>query len=172
MRKVFEFDCCRIVINIPNMALSPAARTEDISSLVKILNTETQAYSDSLSRCGVDPPSLKCPQMAPSEGKATAGPEIEKSKQAIVHACEKIVALIRGPAMWLSLEMGGMATTTSISLAIELQLHKLMSSDPDRPTHLSVLAKETGASPKLLSQWSLGHSNVKFLVFQKFLQRN
>lgn len=133
------------------MENSSISQTEDLRALLKVLEHEIPAYLRPLEANKADPPSLKhCPS---SHSSATTQNVIEgnvESKEQIIHACEKIVALLQGPTVKLTLDASGHLTSAAISIAIKLRLPHLISSDANVPTTLDELAKATTASPDLL----------------------
>lgn len=137
------------------MAKSSVSQTENVGELLQILDQQVPAYLEGLKVSGADPPSLKfLPDFKfNATGVAEAG--VEESRQHIIHACEKIVALLQGPTVKLTLDASGHLTSAAISIAVRLRLPQLISSDAKAPTTLDELVKATSASPDLLSMYCM-----------------
>lgn len=137
------------------MATSAISQTQNLHALSKTVESEIQYYLESLKTRGIDPPSLslKRPEESPLQPETTQ-PEVEQSKRAIVHACEKIIALVQGPPLWLWMETTGHITTAAMSIVLALKVNHHVSLDPSQPTNLEELAETTGGSRELLSRCS------------------
>ncbi|KAI7777518.1 hypothetical protein LA080_003467 [Diaporthe eres] len=125
------------------------SQTEDLRALLRVLEQDIPAYLEA-TQVG---PSLKC--LTSSSGNANssvAEDDANPTKQRIVHACEKIVALLQGPTVKLTLDASGHLTSAAISIALRLRLPHLISADVDAPTTLDELVKATSASPDLLTR--------------------
>ncbi|KAI1506101.1 O-methyltransferase-domain-containing protein [Biscogniauxia marginata] len=144
------------------MQKSTVSQTEDLQSLLRILNGEIQTYLKPFASRNVALPSLKClPDLDSSAPYVTAG-EVTEPRRNIIHICEKITALLQGPGTWLTLEACGHLTSSAISIALKLRLPHLISSDANAPTSLDELAKITAASPELLMR-ILRHLTQRFI---------
>lgn len=138
------------------MSKSSISQTDDLRTLLKILEQDVPAYLEPLPSNGTHGPSLKTVDSVNSITTWTGvadGP-IRGPKQRIIHTCEKIVALLQGPIVKLSIDASGHLTSAAISIALKLRLPQLISSDVNSPTTLGELVKATTASPDLLSRHS------------------
>lgn len=126
------------------------SQTEDLKTLLQVLEQEVPAYLEPFAAHKTEPPSLKCPPSSDSSATGVAEKDVVVSKERIIHACEKIVALLQGPTVKLTLDASGHLTSTAISIAVKLRLPHLISSDVNAPSTLDELAKATSASPDLL----------------------
>lgn len=134
------------------MAKSAVSQTEDLRTLLKILEQEIPAYLEPFTAHKAELPTLKYhPLNFGSSASGVNEEDVAGPKQHIIHACEKIVALLQGPTVKLTLDASGHLTSVAISIAVKLRLPHLISSDVDAPTTLDELVKKTSASPDLLS---------------------
>lgn len=145
------------------MAKPNFPRSEDLNVLTKVLSVEIDSLLSSLKRRGMGVPSLK--QLAPSSSSNTDS-EAEKSKQSIAYVCEKIIALIKGPASSYLTELDGYIINPAISIAVTLKLPQRISSERNAPTHIDELVELTGASKELLSG-SLQSCNTHVLTLSR-----
>lgn len=136
------------------MTKSSISQTEDLRTLLKFLEQDVPAYLEPLPSNGTHGPSLKSLTSADSSTTWIGGADrvVAESKQRIIHTCEKIVALLQGPLVKLSIDASGHLTSAAISIAVRLRLPHLISSDVNSPTTLDELVKTTAASPDLLSR--------------------
>lgn len=133
------------------MTKASISQTEDLKTLLKVLEQEIPAYLEPYSSLGIHGPSLKLTSAKSATAGVAAGAVAEPQRR-IIHACEKIVALLQGPLVKLSIDASGHMTSAAISIALKLQLHQIISSDVEAPTTLDELVKATSASPDLLSR--------------------
>lgn len=138
------------------MTKSSISQTDDLKTLLRFLKQDVPAYLEPFPSNGTHGPSLKCVDGVSSITTWTgvADGVIMGPKQRIIHTCEKIVALLQGPIVKLSIDASGHLTSAAISIAVKLRLPQLISSDVNSPTTLDELVKTTTASPDLLSRLS------------------
>lgn len=138
------------------MTKSSISQTEDLSTLSKFLEQDVPAYLEPWPSNGTHGPSLKSLTSINPSTTWIGGTDrtVAEPKQRIIHTCEKIVALLQGPIVKLSIDASGHLTSAAISIAVKLRLPHLISSDVNSPTTLDELVKATKASPDLLSRQS------------------
>lgn len=134
------------------MTTSSISQTEDLKTLLQVLEQEIPAYLDPFSSHETHGPSLKCVTNGNLTAAGVADGVVAEPKRRIIHACEKIVALLQGPITKLTIDASGHLTSTAISIALKLKLPHIISSDVNAPTTLDELVKSTSASPDLLSR--------------------
>lgn len=136
------------------MTKSSISQTEDLRTLLQVLEQDIPAYLEPFASHGTHGPSLKCLTGAePTAAAAVADAAAAEPKRRIIHACEKIVALLQGPTVKLTIDASGHLTSAAISIAVRLRLPHLISSDVNAPTPLDELVKATSASPDLLGRF-------------------
>lgn len=131
--------------------MSSISQTEDLRALLQVLENEIPVYLEPFASEKAHGPSLKLTSPKPTAEELADGAVTEPQRR-IIHACEKIVALLQGPTVKLTVDASGHLTSTAISIAIKLQLPRIISSDANAPTTLDELAKATSASPDLLGR--------------------
>ena len=128
------------------MATSTIAKTDDLTSLSKIVDSELGKYLGSLKSRGQPLPSLRNEEPQGIILDTIA----EASKRDIIRACEKIIAIVHTPFERLFIETAGYVYSAVSSVVVELKLPHLISSSAERPTKLADLAKSAGASAELI----------------------
>ncbi|KAG4429005.1 hypothetical protein IFR05_015515 [Cadophora sp. M221] len=123
------------------------SKSEDLKELLQILNQSIGDLLLELEINGRKPPSLK-----PIDPQDLLAPPVgEKPRRSIVRVCEKLTTLVQGPIDWLMQSTGGHTFPAVLETVIELKLNHLVSSDPQKPTSLSDLERESGGSAELIT---------------------
>lgn len=120
--------------------------------LLQVLEQEIPAYLEPFASCETHGPSLKYLTSTNSTAAGVADGAMTEPKRRIIHACEKIVALLQGPTTKLTIDASGHLTSVAISITVKLRLPHLISSDANAPTPLDELVRATSASPDLLGR--------------------
>ncbi|KAJ4395788.1 hypothetical protein N0V93_000002 [Gnomoniopsis smithogilvyi] len=134
------------------MTKSSISQTEDLRTLLEMLEQDIPAFLEPFASHETHGPSLKSLD-SPYFGATSVAEGVGAApKRRIIHTCEKIVAVLQGPTVKLTMDASGHLTSAVISIAVNLRLPHLISSDVDKPTMLDELVKATSASPDLLTR--------------------